>query len=176
MTSKLQAGQAFPEIHVKTTNGETLQLGHPKNGADWQMVVVYRGRHCPLCTQFLNELETYREEFLKTGVDLMAVSADSLDQLQDHEPKLQVGFPLAYGLTEEQMKKLGVYISHPRSEQETDHKFSEPALFVVNTDSKLYVVDYSNNPFVRPELGALARGLKWIRDPKNNYPIRGTAN
>ncbi|NMV24975.1 thioredoxin peroxidase, partial [Vibrio parahaemolyticus] len=47
-------------------------------------------------------------------------------------------------------------------------------LFVVNEHGDLHVVDISNNPFVRPELGALSRGLAWIRDPNNNYPIRGT--
>ncbi len=34
-------------------------------------------------------------------------------------------------------------------------------------------VDISNNPFVRPELSALVNGLRWIRNPDNNYPIRG---
>jgi hypothetical protein len=62
----------------------------------------------------------------------------------------------------------------PRSEQETDHNFSEPGLFVVNENGELHVVDLSNNPFIRPELGALTRGLAWIRDPNNHYPIRGT--
>ena len=61
-----------------------------------------------------------------------------------------------------------------RSEQETDHNFAEPGLFVVNEHGNLHVVDISNNPFVRPELGALSRGLAWIRNPDNNYPIRGT--
>ncbi|MEC8226936.1 MAG: thioredoxin peroxidase, partial [Pseudomonadota bacterium] len=28
-------------------------------------------------------------------------------------------------------------------------------------------------PFVRPDLATLVSGLNWIRDPKNNYPIRG---
>lgn len=175
MASKLHPGQAFPAIHVKTLDGITRQLGQPENGADWQMIVLYRGRHCPLCTQFLNELEHHKAALLETGVDLIAVSADSLSQLEQHTTKLDVSFPLGFGLTEAQMKTLGVYISHPRSEKETDHRFSEPALFVVNAEKQLHVVDYSNNPFVRPELGSLVRGLKWIRDPKNNYPIRGTA-
>ena len=172
--SKLSAGQPFPSITVTTLKDETVQLGQPKNGADWQMVVVYRGRHCPLCTKYLNQLESFRERFLETGVDLIAVSADSKEQAEEQREKLEINFPIAYGLTIEQMKQMGVYISHPRSPQETDHPFSEPAVFVVNNEGNLHVVDYSNNPFVRPELEPLANGLKWIRDPENNYPIRGT--
>ncbi len=66
-----------------------------------------------------------------------------------------------------------VYISDPRSPQETDHPFSEPALFVVNNEGNVHVADISNNPFVRPELETLVSGLGWIRNPDNNYPIRG---
>ena len=72
------------------------------------------------------------------------------------------------------MQKLGLYISTPRSEQETDHNFSEPAVFVINSEGKVHVIDISNNPFVRPEIDSLVSGLRWIRNPDNNYPIRGT--
>ncbi|GLP96669.1 peroxiredoxin family protein [Paraferrimonas sedimenticola] len=173
---KLAAGAAFPQLTVTTFDGQQVQLGTPRadSGANWQMVVVYRGRHCPLCTRYLNQLEQFREELLQTGVDIIAVSADSKEQLAEHKTKLEVGFPLAYGLTQAQMDALGVYVSLPRSPQETDHNFAEPGLFVVNEEGNLHVVDISNNPFVRPELQSLVNGLRWIRDPDNNYPIRGT--
>jgi len=172
-TDKLHAGSAFPTLSARLLDGEQVVLGKPKNGADWQLVVVYRGRHCPLCTKYLNQLESLKESLLATGVDLIAVSADSKAQLESHVTQLDVTFPLAYGLTIEKIQKLGLYISDPRSAQETDHPFSEPGLFVVNAEGNIQVVDISNNPFVRPELQALVNGLAWIRNPENNYPIRG---
>ena len=172
-TNKLHAGAAFPEIEAKLLNGETRQLGKPQDGLDWQMVVVYRGRHCPLCTRYLNQLQGAVDALKDIGVDLIAVSGDSKEQLESHLEQLNVDFPLAYGLSLEQMEELGVYISDPRSEQETDHPFAEPGVFVVNGEGTLQVVDISNNPFVRPELQTLVNGLAWIRDPNNNYPIRG---
>ena len=116
---------------------------------------------------------TYSQAFAKAGVDILAVSADSKQQLEQHLEKLDISFTIAYGLTEQQMKALGLYISLQRSEAETDHNFAEPGLFVVNEHDNLHVVDLSNNPFVRPELGALTRGFAWIRNPANDYPIRG---
>ncbi|BDY05528.1 peroxiredoxin family protein [Ferrimonas sp. YFM] len=173
---KLAAGQPFPELSVTTSDGQQVRLGQPRpeTGANWQMVLVYRGRHCPLCTKYLNQLEGFREELKEVGVDILAVSADSEAQLREHRSRLNVEFPIAYGLTQAQMDQLGVYVSLPRSEQETDHNFAEPGLFVVNEEGNLHVVDISNNPFVRPELQALVNGLRWIRDPDNHYPIRGT--
>ena len=72
------------------------------------------------------------------------------------------------------MQTLGLYVSVPRSPQETDHNFAEAGLFVTNADGQLQVVDLSNNPFARPDLDVFVSGLEWIRSPENNYPIRGT--
>lgn len=173
-TNKLRAGSVFPNLEVKLPSGETVHLGKPKNGADWQLVVIYRGKHCPLCTKYLHQLEQFKNDLKDINVDLIAVSGDSKAQLTEHMEKLNASFPIAYGLTQEQMQTLGLYVSKPRSEQETDHNFAEPGLFVVNAQGTVQVVDISNNPFVRPELQALVNGLGWIRDPENNYPIRGT--
>lgn len=174
MATKLHPGVEFPKITVKSLDDGDVTLGKPTNGTDWQMVVVYRGRHCPLCTKYLNQLESYKKRLHDNKVDLVAISADSKEQLKDHLGKIDVSFPIYYGLTLEQMKMLGVYISVPRSEQETDHDFAEPGLFIINEEGNLHVVDISNNPFVRPELEVLTSGLEWIKNPKNNYPIRGT--
>lgn len=174
MSLKLNAGDSFPHITATALEGSEVTLGKPREGYSWQAVFVYRGRHCPLCTRYLNQLAGYQQAFADAGVDIIAVSADSKAQLEAQLQQVDINFPIAYGLSEDSMKQLGVYISVPRSEQETDHNFAEPGLFVVNEQGNLHVVDISNNPFVRPELGALANGLAWIRDPNNHYPIRGT--
>lgn len=169
---KILAGSPFPTLGFEGLDGRTEDIGKPRDGAEWKMVVVYRGRHCPLCTKYLNKLEGHRERLREIGIDLEAVSGDSKAQLESHLEKLDVGFPLYYGLTIEQMQELGLYISYPRSEKETDHPFAEPGLFVINTEGEVQVVDISNNPFVRPDIEQMYSGLKWIRE--NDYPIRGT--
>ncbi|MEK9629256.1 MAG: hypothetical protein VW455_09575 [Nitrospinota bacterium] len=70
------------------------------------------------------------------------------------------------------MQELGLYVSHPRSPEETDRPFSEPGMFAVNTDGKVQLIDISNTPFNRAELGELVETVEWIRE--NDYPIRGT--
>jgi peroxiredoxin len=174
MHSSIAAGSLFPSIMVKGLDGVEVELGKISDKADWRMVVVYRGKHCPLCTKYLNLLETYKDRIAKNGVEIVAVSADSKAQLEAHLDDLQVSFPFYYGLTIEQMKSLGLYLSNPRSEKETDHVFSEPGLFVINEKNQIQLVDISNGPFARPEIGVLAGGLEFIKAPENDYPIRGT--
>lgn len=116
-TTKFTAGDLFPSITLPTLNGDTIVLGKPSENVDWRLVVVYRGKHCPLCTRYLNQLETLKARFLQLGMDIVAVSADSQAQLEQHMEQLTVTFPAAYGLTVEQMQTLGLYISEPRSEK-----------------------------------------------------------
>jgi peroxiredoxin len=174
-SQKLKAGDKFPKLKVKKLGGGEIEFGTPSNNATWHMVLVYRGKHCPLCTRYLKSLSDLKQDFLKAGVDISIVSGDPEEKANAHiKQDLNLDFDTGYDLTIDQMQELGLYISHPRSPQETDRPFAEPGLFIVNEDGNLHVVDISNNPFVRPELDKLLSGINWIRDPNNNYPIRGT--
>lgn len=51
---------------------------------------VYRGRHCPLCTRYLNQLAEYKEHFAQAGVDIIAVSADSEAQMRQQLTQVSV--------------------------------------------------------------------------------------
>ncbi len=172
-TPKLEAGSSFPPLLVPDTDGVVRDISTPRGDCDWMMVVVYRGRHCPMCTRYLTQLGPLISELAAIGVDVAAVSGDSAEQLARHRETLDVDLPLFHSLSREQMMSLGVYISDPRSPKETDHPFAEPGLFVINEHGTLQVVDLSNNPFVRPHLETLVSGLRWIRKPENDYPIRG---
>ena len=80
-TNKFKAGATFPVIELPTLAGNSMLLGSPPQGADWRLLVVYRGKHCPLCSRYLTELEALKDKFLHIGVDIAAVSADSKDQM-----------------------------------------------------------------------------------------------
>lgn len=173
MSNKFTAGETFPSITLNTVGGDMVEIGKPQHGRDWQMVVVYRGKHCPLCAKYLSQLESLRQQFFELNIDIIAVSGDPKEKAEKQNNG-NLTLPVAYGLSLEHMQKLGLYISHPRSPQETDRPFSEPGLFIINDEGKVQVTDISNGPFVRPDLEALKSGLSFIRDPANNYPIRGT--
>lgn len=168
----LGAGSAFPKIDVPRIDGGSVTLGTPDGPHDWQMVVVYRGLHCPICKRYLAQLDALQDRFHEQGVAVVAVSGDPLDRADAMVSELELTVPMAYGLSIEQMRELGLYISDPRSAQETDRPFPEPGLFVINADGNVQILDVSNAPFARPDLEGVANGIKFIR--ANNYPVRGT--
>ncbi len=173
MPKVLTPDTTFPDIAVETLNSGSVKVGHPNPGnGDWQLVVIYRGKHCPICKSYLTELNGMLDDFAAIDVDVLAVSADPEDKAKASANDIGYKGAIGYDLSPEQMSKLGVYISDPRSPEETDRPFAEPATFVVRADGKVHIVDVSNAPFSRPALKSLLDGLKFVRE--NDYPVRGT--
>lgn len=169
-TAKPHPGQPFVPISFKQLGGGDVTFGA---AGPWQALFVIRGQHCPICKSYLSEIEERREALIALGVSIAAVSADSEAQTRITAEAAPVNFPLLYGMDEATMHRLGLYVSEPRSAQETDHRFPEPALFVVNPQGVLHLVDIANAPFLRPDLDRIVHGLGFIIEKA--YPIRGTA-
>ena len=168
-TGKPVAGSNFPPVGVaRLGGGEIVPAAMP----GWRLVIVYRGRHCPLCKLYLGTLDRLVDEFAAAAIAVVAISADPEEKAEADRTEFGWRFPIGYGLTIGQARELGLYVSEPRSPQETDRPFAEPGLFLINPQGQIQIVDISNAPFARPDLAAIARGAKRIQEV--NYPIRGT--
>lgn len=174
MKTRLTPGQTFPSTKVTTIEGKDIDLAKPAKGFDWRLLVVYRGKHCPICTNYLRQLNELNSELNAIGVDVVAVSADSLEKAKDQISSVQPEFDVGYGLTTEQMTSLGLFISNARPEMNIETPFAEPGLFVINEEQKIQILDISNAPFTRPELNTVLMGLKYVKNPANNYATPGT--
>lgn len=173
MPNTLTPAASFPDIKVATLDGGDTTLGAPnQERGDWKLIVVYRGKHCPICKTYLTELNGMLEDFSEIGVDVIAISADPEEKAKASADDIGYTGTIGCDLGVAQMMQLGVFISDPRSPEETDRPFAEPATFVVREDGKLQIVDVSNAPFARPALKGLLDGLTFIR--KKDYPVRGT--
>lgn len=172
MSIKLTSGGILPALTLPLVGGGETTLGKPSKSGAWQVVIVYRGLHCPLCNKYLARLEELREGFAKANAELLAVSGDPLAKAQAIVANNGITFPVAYDLSIEGMHALGLYISDPRSPKETDQPFAEPATFAVNSDSLLHLIEISNTPFNRADLSELLETVEWVQE--NDYPIRGT--
>ena len=170
MSHHILPGQEFPSLGWPTAAGGSLEL---RNEPGWRVLVIYRGLHCPLCRRYLDELQQLLSDYEEAGVSVAAVSADPKERAEAQVAEHGWAFPVGYGLSVDQMHRLGLFVSEPRSPEETDRPFAEPGLFVLNPAGELQIVDVSNAPFARPDLRVLLQGLKFVA--QNNYPIRGTA-
>lgn len=172
--NKPKPGDRFPQSELPKLNGGRLTLGKAGGGYDWQLIVVYRGKHCPICTRYLREVNEIVAPLKELGIEIVAISADSEARATDQIAEVNPDYAVGYGLSVEQMQSLGLYISSPRHGMDVEGPFAEPGLFLVNEEGELRMVDIANVPFLRPQLGSLVGGLKFMRGMTETFPANGT--
>ena len=168
--SKPAVGAPVSQMTFSKVGGGEVSFGGPRDR--WLMVVVYRGKHCPRCKRYLNNFNAMLADWTAL-MDVIVASADTEEKAAADVAEFGWTFDLAYGLTEPQMRELGLYVSDPLSEAETKTRFAEPGTFAFRPNGELMLVDISNGPASRPDLDELLDGMRF--NIENDRPIRGTA-
>ena len=143
-----------PALNVQLTTGGRFVLG-AQPSEKFDMVVFYRGLHCPICAKYLLELERLAPDFAARGVQVVAVSSDDADRAQQMATKVHANaLKFAYGLSLRSAREWGLYISAGRGKTsigiEEPALFSEPGVFIVRPDGTLYYGAVQTMPFARP--------------------------
>lgn len=174
---KLMPRQAVPSLDVPTLDGGTWHLAE-QTPEHFTMIVFYRGLHCPLCANYIRDLDRKLGDFEDRGLSVIAVSSD--DQDRAHRTKESWGLEnltLGYGLDLDVARAWGLYISSGRGKTsvgiEEPPLFSEPGLFLVRPDGTLYASSVNTMPFARPHFAELLKALDMIIE--KDYPARGEA-
>lgn len=137
------------------------------------MLVFYRGKHCPICKKYLEEIGSRLGEITSRGISPFAISMDSKERARVADEEWDTGdLPLCYDLSEEKAREWGLYISEKREGSEEPDKFSEPGLFLVRPDGTLFFANVQSAPFTRPPIDELLQGVDHV--VKSDYPARGT--
>jgi peroxiredoxin len=161
-----------PQLQVQLLDGSTWRLRDAKP-ATFEMIVVYRGLHCPICKTYLGELEAKLPEFSERGVDVIAVSTDSRDRAQRARTewgldKLRLGCELSIA----NARDWDLFISRAIREGEPP-EFSEPGLFLIKPDGTLFFASRGSAPWGRPAFDQMLRGIDFAMERK--IPARGEA-
>jgi peroxiredoxin len=164
-----------PALNVPLVAGERFVLGVAP-GERFDLVVFYRGLHCPLCAKYLLELERLVPEFEKRGVKVIAVSSDNEERGRLMAEKINArSLKLAYGLSLRSARQWGLYISSSRGKTsigiEEPELFSEPGVFIVKPDGTLYYGAVQTMPFARPQFQDLLGAIDFAI--AHDYPARG---
>lgn len=159
-----------PNLEFPLLNGSIWKINE-QNPEHYTLVVFYRGLHCPLCKKYLQQLEGLLPEFVSRGVNVVAVSMDTEKRARLSRQKWELSdLALGYGLNKETVKNWGLFMSKAVKEGEPD-LFSEPGLFLIDNENKVYYSSYSSNPWGRPYLPSFVKAVDFIIN--SGYPARG---
>ena len=167
--------QKTPSLNVDTLNDGTFDLS-AQSAERGTVICFYRGLHCPICANYLSELEKQAPAFKERGVDTIAISSDDKDRAAAMAEKINAtNLKFGYGLALSTAKEWGLYISTSRGKTsigiEEPALFSEPGLFMVTPEQTLYYGSVQTMPFVRPHFSELVAALDFAI--ANSYPARG---
>ena len=167
--------QKTPNLTVPTLDHGKFDLAS-ESSERGTVICFYRGLHCPICANYLTELEKRVDDFAERGVSVLAVSSDGEERTRAMADKigatkLRFGYDLALDVA----KEWGLYISTSRGTTsigiEEPALFSEPGLFMVTPEQALYYGSVQTMPFVRPHFSELVGALDFAI--ANDYPARG---
>jgi len=164
-----------PALDLPLATGGRFVLGATP-GERFDLIVFYRGLHCPICAKYLLELERLAPEFAARGVQVIAVSSDNEERARNMSEKVKAGaLKFAYGLSLKSARQWGLYISASRGMTsigiEEPALFSEPGVFIVRPDGTLYYGAVQTMPFARPQFQDLLAAIDFAI--AKDYPARG---
>ena len=174
-TLALTPRQPVPALNIPLVGGGRYVLGATP-AATFDLVVFYRGLHCPICAKYLMELERLMPEFQKRDVQVVAVSSDNAERGQAMADKIKAEhLRVGYELSLQSARQWGLYISASRGQTsigiEEPELFSEPGVFIVRADGTLYYGSTQTMPFARPQFQDLLGAIDFA--VAKNYPARG---
>lgn len=164
-----------PALNVPLVGGGRYVLGAAP-GEAFDLIVFYRGLHCPICAKYLIELERLAPEFHKRGVQVLALSSDDEARAQAMAEKINASaLKVGHGLSLRSARQWGLYISTSRGKTsigiDEPALFSEPGVFIVRPDGTLYYGATQTMPFARPQFQDLLGAIDFAL--AKDYPARG---
>ncbi len=177
MTSQttLVPRQAAPALSVPTLDGGTWSLSE-QSPENFTMVVFYRGLHCPICGNYLRDLDRKLGDFAERGVNVVVISSDEEARARQAQADWKLeSLTVGYGLDLDTARAWGLYVSAGIGKTsigiEEPALFSEPGLYLVRPDGTLYFGTVQTMPFARPNFAEILKALDFVID--RGYPARG---
>ena len=163
-------GQSFPAIDLAKVGGGRLSSAD-FTAPFFNVLNVYRGLHCPRCKAQLADFTAHKAEMAEQGIEVISISTDPADRAEQAVAEWGLGdMKVGYGLTIEDARGLGLFISESIREGETAF-FAESALFLIQGDGILWGSAINSFPFMRPTAAMILDAAKTRRE--RSYPPRG---
>ena len=91
--SPLLNGQKVPQVEVTTIDGKVKQLPEVLSGKK-TVLFFYRGGWCPFCNTQMGQLQKIEKDLKSLGFDLIGISTDPVEKLQDSVRKNELNYEL----------------------------------------------------------------------------------
>ena len=112
--SPLLIGQQIPSTQITAINGEASSLTDLVKGQK-SVLLFYRGGWCPYCNLHLAEVGEMEKEIKELGFNIIAISPDSPEKLQESVEKQSLDYQLYSDADGELIKAMGLAFKAPEN-------------------------------------------------------------
>ena len=170
--SPLLIGQTIPDASLNAPDGSVHQVADII-GTKPTILLFYRGGWCPYCNAHLAEIQEAEAEIIELGYQIVAVSPDSPENLQQTDEKQKLNYSLYSDADGTFIKGLGIAFKAPErmsdmltgsSGGKNEGLLPVPSVFVVDTSGKI-LFEYINPDFrTRLSAGLLIAVLRELNN------------
>ena len=144
--SPLLIGETMPNTELTALDGKTIAF-HEIAKEKPTVLIIYRGGWCPYCNRHLAAIGQTEAEILELGYQIVAVSPDKAEKLQETAEKDSIRYRLfsdgdgtfakATGLAFQAPKRYGERLLDWSGGENTDGYLPVPAVFVLDMDATI---------------------------------------
>ena len=143
--SPLLISEQIPEVEITSLDGNTVSITDIVKEKR-SILVFYRGGWCPYCNIHLSAIGEAKEEILKLGYQIIAVSPDSPSELKKSVEKNELSYDLYSDSDGKLISEMGIAFQAPEKYSSMLLKYSDdknarllpvPSLFVIDTDGTI---------------------------------------
>ena len=172
----LQVGDYIPNMTLQNNNGYNTLLSDLIK-QNFLILNFYRGGWCPYCNMELREYERLRETFNKLDTDIIGISAEIPELVNQTIDKNTLSFPVLTDIDAELMKVIGIVFPLDEASKKEFKNFGMdfikihdnsnfelpvPAIYVINKDMQIVYTHFEENYMTRLEPTELLKKLKTI--------------
>ena len=139
--SPLLTGENIPQVKLMDATGHSFDL-NAAVASKPTILIFYRGSWCPYCSKQLSALQEIEQDLAKMGYQILAVSTDSPDNLQQTVTKKKLTYTLLSDADLSVSKQFGIAFKSPENYEKflpetsggknVDMLLPVPSVFILN--------------------------------------------
>ena len=142
MPTRLQNGDRFPDLSIRTVGGGDMTLPADVEGF-YSVVLFYRGAWCPYCKAQLAAFARARASLQSIGVEVVALSVDDEATSAALVDKLRLNFPIGFGANADEVAAAtGAFVAE-------DAHYLQSTGFVLDKSGRILTAVYSSGAIGR---------------------------
>lgn len=170
----LLVGEKIPRLKLRTPDGSLFDLNESISKKP-TLLIFYRGGWCPYCNMHLAEIRTIEDSLTEMGYQIIAISADRFEKLDetvnkhqmkytllsDNEALASKAFGLAFRVSNENVEELkGYNMDIEEASGNEAHILPVPAAFIVGTGGIIKFAYVNRNYQVRVKADLILAAAK----------------